>query len=214
MADPPWEIHQDLPYGTMADEEMRRMGLGQLQDEGVIFLWVTGAPVGCRRVTAVGHQWVTAVGHRCAAAAAAAGRRHGRGGWVGGRMVLLFLSRASRARRARAEGGGSRSSCDEAPCSMRASGGWVAWGAAWRGMPERVARASADAACCSPACCCSQVAAAHAAVACCAWCPRRARRARVARPRARASSGARAARAQAAQWSWAASAWRSGATSA
>ncbi|KAK9834276.1 hypothetical protein WJX81_002740 [Elliptochloris bilobata] len=42
MADPPWEIHQDLPYGTMADEEMRRMGLGQLQDEGVIFLWVTG----------------------------------------------------------------------------------------------------------------------------------------------------------------------------
>ena len=43
MADPPWEIHQDLPYGTMADEEMRRMGLGQLQDEGVIFLWVTGA---------------------------------------------------------------------------------------------------------------------------------------------------------------------------
>ena len=45
MADPPWEIHQDLPYGTMADEEMRRMGLGQLQDEGVIFLWVTGAPL-------------------------------------------------------------------------------------------------------------------------------------------------------------------------
>ena len=43
MADPPWEIHQDLPYGTMADEEMRRMGLGALQDEGVIFLWVTGA---------------------------------------------------------------------------------------------------------------------------------------------------------------------------
>jgi len=72
MADPPWEIHQDLPYGTMADEEMRRMGLGQLQDEGVIFLWVTGAPVGCRRVTAVGHQWVTAVGHRC---------RRGRRGW-------------------------------------------------------------------------------------------------------------------------------------
>ncbi len=42
MADPPWEIHQDLPYGTMADEEMRRLNIGVLQDDGVIFLWVTG----------------------------------------------------------------------------------------------------------------------------------------------------------------------------
>ncbi|KAK9819653.1 hypothetical protein WJX72_000802 [[Myrmecia] bisecta] len=42
MADPPWEIHQDLPYGTMADDEMRNMNLQVLQDEGVIFLWVTG----------------------------------------------------------------------------------------------------------------------------------------------------------------------------
>ena len=36
------EIHQDLPYGTMADDEMRRLNIGALQDEGVIFLWVTG----------------------------------------------------------------------------------------------------------------------------------------------------------------------------
>ncbi|CAK0783651.1 hypothetical protein CVIRNUC_006850 [Coccomyxa viridis] len=42
MADPPWEIHQDLPYGTMADDEMRKMNIGTLQDDGVIFLWVTG----------------------------------------------------------------------------------------------------------------------------------------------------------------------------
>lgn len=42
MADPPWEIHQDLPYGTMQDEEMRQMKIGDLQDDGVIFLWVTG----------------------------------------------------------------------------------------------------------------------------------------------------------------------------
>lgn len=42
MADPPWEIHQDLPYGTMADDEMRRMNIKVLQDDGVIFLWVTG----------------------------------------------------------------------------------------------------------------------------------------------------------------------------
>jgi len=45
MADPPWEIHQDLPYGTMADDEMRKMNIKVLQDDGVIFLWVTGAPV-------------------------------------------------------------------------------------------------------------------------------------------------------------------------
>ena len=37
-----WEIHQDLPYGTMADDEMRKMNIGVLQDDGVIFLWVTG----------------------------------------------------------------------------------------------------------------------------------------------------------------------------
>ena len=43
MADPPWEIHQDLPYGTMADDEMRKMNIKVLQDDGVIFLWVTGA---------------------------------------------------------------------------------------------------------------------------------------------------------------------------
>lgn len=42
MADPPWEIHQDLPYGTMADNEMRQMNIKVLQDDGVIFLWVTG----------------------------------------------------------------------------------------------------------------------------------------------------------------------------
>ena len=42
MTDPPWEIHQDLPYGTMADNEMRKLDIGTLQDDGVIFVWVTG----------------------------------------------------------------------------------------------------------------------------------------------------------------------------
>ena len=42
MADPPWDIHMELPYGTMADDEMRRMNVQVLQDDGVIFLWVTG----------------------------------------------------------------------------------------------------------------------------------------------------------------------------
>jgi mRNA m6A methyltransferase catalytic subunit len=42
MADPPWDIHMELPYGTMADDEMRQLNIPSLQDEGYIFLWVTG----------------------------------------------------------------------------------------------------------------------------------------------------------------------------
>uniref|UniRef100_A0A7S4B4V4 Uncharacterized protein n=1 Tax=Chrysotila carterae TaxID=13221 RepID=A0A7S4B4V4_CHRCT len=42
MADPPWDIHMELPYGTMSDDEMRKMDVQVLQDDGVIFLWVTG----------------------------------------------------------------------------------------------------------------------------------------------------------------------------
>ena len=42
MADPPWDIHMSLPYGTMTDDEMRAMPIPALQDEGILFLWVTG----------------------------------------------------------------------------------------------------------------------------------------------------------------------------
>ena len=42
MADPPWDIHMELPYGTMSDDEMRRLPVPGLQEEGLIFLWVTG----------------------------------------------------------------------------------------------------------------------------------------------------------------------------
>ncbi|KAI8916970.1 N6-adenosine-methyltransferase 70 kDa subunit [Powellomyces hirtus] len=42
MADPPWDIHMNLPYGTMTDDEMRAMPISRLQDDGFIFLWVTG----------------------------------------------------------------------------------------------------------------------------------------------------------------------------
>jgi len=42
MTDPPWEIHQELPYGTMKDHEMMKLGIKCLQDEGIIFMWVTG----------------------------------------------------------------------------------------------------------------------------------------------------------------------------
>ncbi|CAN0910178.1 N6-adenosine-methyltransferase MT-A70-like [Linum grandiflorum] len=42
MADPPWDIHMELPYGTMADDEMRTLNVPVLQTDGLIFLWVTG----------------------------------------------------------------------------------------------------------------------------------------------------------------------------
>ncbi|KAF8845752.1 MT-A70-domain-containing protein [Paxillus ammoniavirescens] len=42
IADPPWDIHMSLPYGTMTDDEMRAMPIPALQDEGLLFLWVTG----------------------------------------------------------------------------------------------------------------------------------------------------------------------------
>ena len=32
----------ELPYGTMADDEMKKLDIPSLQDEGYIFLWVTG----------------------------------------------------------------------------------------------------------------------------------------------------------------------------
>ncbi|KAL7423429.1 methyltransferase [Cryptotrichosporon argae] len=43
VADPPWDIHMNLPYGTMTDDEMRSLPLPALQpDWGVLALWVTG----------------------------------------------------------------------------------------------------------------------------------------------------------------------------
>ena len=31
MADPPWDIHMELPYGTMSDDEMRQLPVPGLQ---------------------------------------------------------------------------------------------------------------------------------------------------------------------------------------
>ncbi|CAH7683613.1 m6a methyltransferase [Phakopsora pachyrhizi] len=43
MMDPPWDIHMSLPYGTMTDDEMLKMPIPQLQnDGGLLFVWVTG----------------------------------------------------------------------------------------------------------------------------------------------------------------------------
>lgn len=41
MADPPWDIHMELPYGTMSDDEMRQLGIPQLQDEGASLFALT-----------------------------------------------------------------------------------------------------------------------------------------------------------------------------
>ena len=39
MADPPWDIHMELPYGTMSDDEMRKLPVPTLQDEGMFSLY-------------------------------------------------------------------------------------------------------------------------------------------------------------------------------
>lgn len=42
LADPPWDIHMSLPYGTLSDDDMRALDVPALQAEGLLFLWVTG----------------------------------------------------------------------------------------------------------------------------------------------------------------------------
>ena len=34
MADPPWDIHMELPYGTMKDEEMLELPVKNMSDDG------------------------------------------------------------------------------------------------------------------------------------------------------------------------------------
>ena len=58
LADPPWDIHMELPYGTMKDDEMKSLNIGKLQDDGVIFLWVTG------RAMEVGRECLKEWGYR------------------------------------------------------------------------------------------------------------------------------------------------------
>jgi mRNA m6A methyltransferase catalytic subunit len=59
MADPPWDIHMELPYGTMSDDEMRGMAIGGLQTDGLMFLWVTG------RAMELGRECLSLWGYRC-----------------------------------------------------------------------------------------------------------------------------------------------------
>lgn len=45
VADPAWNIHMNLPYGTCNDVELLDLPLNQLQEEGILFLWVTGRAI-------------------------------------------------------------------------------------------------------------------------------------------------------------------------
>lgn len=45
VADPAWNIHMNLPYGTCNDIELLDLPLNQLQEEGILFLWVTGRAI-------------------------------------------------------------------------------------------------------------------------------------------------------------------------
>lgn len=45
ISDPAWDIHMSLPYGTCSDEELMRLPMHELQDEGIMFLWVTGRSI-------------------------------------------------------------------------------------------------------------------------------------------------------------------------
>ncbi|KAG2733436.1 hypothetical protein G9P44_002961 [Scheffersomyces stipitis] len=45
ISDPAWDIHMSLPYGTCKDEELLSLPMHELQDEGIILLWVTGRSI-------------------------------------------------------------------------------------------------------------------------------------------------------------------------
>ncbi|XP_056170830.1 putative N6-adenosine-methyltransferase MT-A70-like isoform X2 [Syzygium oleosum] len=62
MADPPWDIHMELPYGTMPDDEMQNLNVPALQIDGLIFLWVTG------RAMELGREWWLSLGNKLSGA--------------------------------------------------------------------------------------------------------------------------------------------------
>ena len=45
ISDPAWDIHMSLPYGTCKDSELLSLPMRELQDEGVLMLWVTGRSI-------------------------------------------------------------------------------------------------------------------------------------------------------------------------
>ncbi|CAK9435467.1 uncharacterized protein LODBEIA_P01940 [Lodderomyces beijingensis] len=45
ISDPAWDIHMSLPYSTCKDDELLELPMHELQDEGIIMLWVTGRSI-------------------------------------------------------------------------------------------------------------------------------------------------------------------------
>lgn len=45
ISDPAWDIHMSLPYGTCKDSELLSLNMSELQEEGIILLWVTGRSI-------------------------------------------------------------------------------------------------------------------------------------------------------------------------
>lgn len=45
ISDPAWDIHMSLPYGTCSDEQLINLPMHELQDEGIMMLWVTGRSI-------------------------------------------------------------------------------------------------------------------------------------------------------------------------
>lgn len=45
VSDPAWDIHMSLPYGTCSDAELMELPMHELQDEGIMLLWVTGRSI-------------------------------------------------------------------------------------------------------------------------------------------------------------------------
>lgn len=45
ISDPAWDIHMTLPYGTCKDSELLSLPMAELQDEGILLLWVTGRSI-------------------------------------------------------------------------------------------------------------------------------------------------------------------------
>lgn len=45
ISDPAWDIHMTLPYGTCKDAELLSLPMAELQDEGILLLWVTGRSI-------------------------------------------------------------------------------------------------------------------------------------------------------------------------
>ncbi|WLF77182.1 methyltransferase [Lodderomyces elongisporus] len=57
ISDPAWDIHMSLPYSTCKDDELLNLPMCELQDEGIIMLWVTGRSIeiGRRALTKWGY---------------------------------------------------------------------------------------------------------------------------------------------------------------